>query len=148
MSIRPERAFSLVEVTIALAIVTFAVVSVMGLLPTGLTTMRTATDQTTVAQIAREISAEVLLTPFGELDSYISAHGTRYFDSEGGRTDDPAAYFRIETSLAASEFPGSAASVNLSSNVRCVRIKIVSKAFASAAATTNQRVLQVANSGN
>lgn len=148
MNARLENAFSLVEVTIALGIVTFAVVSVMGLLPAGLTTMRTATDQTTISQITREISAEILLTPFGDLDSYISAHGTRYFDSEGGRTDNPSAYFRTETSLANSEFPGSASSVNLNSNVRCVRIKIVSKAFASTAATTNQRVLQVANSGN
>lgn len=148
MSIRPDKAFSLVEVTIALAIVTFAVVSVMGLLPGGLTTMRAATDQTTIAQISREISAEILLTPFADLDSYISTHGTRYFDSEGGRTDDPSAYFRAETSLANSEFPGSASSVNLSSSVRCVRIKIVSRAFSSASATTNQRVLQIANSGN
>lgn len=148
MSIRPDKAFSLVEVTIALAIVTFAVVSVMGLLPGGLTTLRAATDQTTVAQITREISAEILLTPFADLDSYVSTHGTRYFNSEGGRTEDPSAYFRTETSLADSEFPGSASSVDPGSNFRCVRIKVVSKAFSSASATTNQRVLQIANSGN
>ncbi len=148
MSKRNQRAFSLIEVTVALGIVTFAVVSVMGLLPMGLNVMREAADQTAVAQITREISADLLLTPFSELDAYIGAHGTRHFDADGVRTDDSSAYFRADASLAPSEFPGSASSANLNSNVRCVRIQIVSRAHSGASSTTNQRVLQIANSGN
>jgi type II secretory pathway pseudopilin PulG len=43
--IPPIRAFSLIEVTLALGIISFALVAVMGLLPTGLSTQRHAVNQ-------------------------------------------------------------------------------------------------------
>jgi uncharacterized protein (TIGR02598 family) len=141
-----KNGFSLVEVTIALGLATFAVISVMGLLPVGLNTLRQSADDMAISKITQEISSELLLTPFQQLSNYV-ANGPRYFDSMGERTEGSGAYFRAEMALAASSYPGSSASSTMSNSIQCVRIHIVSRAHAEQGAITNQRVLHVANSG-
>jgi len=49
-----------VEITIALGLVSFIAVSVVALLPTGLSVMRNAMDQTVEEQIVRSISVSNL----------------------------------------------------------------------------------------
>lgn len=141
-----KRAFSLVEVTIALGLVAFAVLSVIGLLPIGLATMREAMNQTVTAQIIREISAELLLTPFQQINGYIESTPI-FFDSEGKRAQNTNAYYRVELSMTDSMFPGSGVSSSLTKSVCCVHIEVVNRAFRDGAGTTNQQILHVANSG-
>jgi prepilin-type N-terminal cleavage/methylation domain-containing protein len=50
-----ERGFSLVEVVIALGVISFAMIAILGLVPTGLHTAHTSQDETRAAQIAQGI---------------------------------------------------------------------------------------------
>jgi uncharacterized protein (TIGR02598 family) len=59
-----EAGFSLVEVSIAMAIAAIAMVSLIGLIPQGLKTMQDAGDQAIGARIHQQILSEIQLTPF------------------------------------------------------------------------------------
>jgi uncharacterized protein (TIGR02598 family) len=56
-------AFTLIEVTLALGVASFCMLSVFGLVPIGLTTNQNAAQQTTAAGIATAISADMHGTP-------------------------------------------------------------------------------------
>ena len=76
--------FSLVEVTMALAILAFAGTSMISLIPLGLTSFRQAMNNTVEAEIIQSMINNITLTNFGNLKSMASSQGTiYYFDSEG-----------------------------------------------------------------
>jgi type II secretory pathway pseudopilin PulG len=56
---RIANAFSLVEVVLALGVVSFAIVAILGILPVGLNTGHAAQDETRAAQIAEDILASL-----------------------------------------------------------------------------------------
>ena len=58
-----DRAFSLVEVTLALGIAAFALIAIFGLLPIGITSNQTSVEQTAAAGMARAIIADLRTTP-------------------------------------------------------------------------------------
>lgn len=104
------RAFSLVEVTLALGIVGFGMVSVMGLLPVGLTTFRDAMDRSVSAQIVQAVLNEYQLVDFTNLPT---APVTTYYSEEGRTSDEggvsvteSTAKYRVEVSFEAAELPG------------------------------------------
>ena len=73
-----RRAFSLVEVTLALGIVTFGLVGVVGVLPTALASGRQSFDQNRAAAIANTIFTSFRSQPFGQvgyLDEQFNADG-------------------------------------------------------------------------
>ncbi len=77
-------AFSLVEVTIAIAIIAFAFVGIFGLLPVGLNTFRQAIDYSLGSQIVQRIVNDALQTDYSELIKITAAAPlTRYFDDQG-----------------------------------------------------------------
>lgn len=57
--------FSLVEVTIALAIVAFGMVVLMGLLPTGLNMVKESSDESAASNILSAVSADIRNIPAG-----------------------------------------------------------------------------------
>ncbi len=63
----PLAAFSLVEITLALGIISFALVSVMALMPLGMKNLRSAIDTTVSAQITQSLVAETQQAKFSEL---------------------------------------------------------------------------------
>ncbi len=83
-----SQGFSLVEVTIAMAIASVALVSLMGLIPQGMDTMREAGDTAIEARIHQQVLNELQLTPFDDdsgkslLDSYYDQLEI-YYDSQG-----------------------------------------------------------------
>lgn len=80
-AILASGAFSLIEVTIALGILAFALVGIMGLMPVGLRTMGDAIDDGTSSLIARRLVGEARQS---SLDALITNNSTtRYFDFEG-----------------------------------------------------------------
>lgn len=85
----PQKGFSLVEVTIALGLVSYALLGLLGLLTVGLTSSRDSSVETALAQIALHASS-----------SYQSAAGpyTLYYTYEGAATNQSAAYFVAEVS--------------------------------------------------
>lgn len=91
-----RRAFSLVEVTLSLGILSFAFLSVVGLLPVGLEVSREAMDLTVSQQITSGLVQEVQQTDFSGLERMAaeSVARPRCFDDQGGRVfgDGSAGY--------------------------------------------------------
>ena len=54
---RRQSAFSLVEVVLALGVISFAIVAILGVIPTGLQTSHSSQDETRAAQMAQSIFA-------------------------------------------------------------------------------------------
>jgi uncharacterized protein (TIGR02598 family) len=79
------RGFSLVEVVMALGIMSFALMGIVGLLPAGLSQFRQAVDVTVKAQISQELTAMVQRTDYAKLSDFGDQGSPRisYYDSEG-----------------------------------------------------------------
>lgn len=75
-----QRAFTLVEIVLAIGIVAFAFVAIMGMLPVGLATFNNAVDATVEAQIAQQVFADAQQVKFADLDK---TGGGRFFNAEG-----------------------------------------------------------------
>lgn len=89
--ISSPRGFSLVEVTIAMAIAAIGILSVIGLIPQGMETMREATDQAVEGRIHQQILSELQMADFDALDTvYNSASGPLqfYYDDQGEEIGD------------------------------------------------------------
>lgn len=148
-----ERGFSLIEVVMAIGIISFSMVAVMGLIPVGLTTMQQATDDNMVAQIAKQVSGEVLLTPFSQLRTKYSPTNF-YFDDQGIKEDPASDHTRywVSTSLVNPSYPGSSnapSATPITDSLATVRVDIVTAASSNAIIrTTNSYNLKVPNSGN
>ncbi len=84
-----RHGFSLVEVVLALAIVAFAFVGLMGLLPTGLSNFRAAMDRTMGGQIFQRVLTDAEQADFDTLLATSKGSGEffefpiRYFDEQG-----------------------------------------------------------------
>jgi len=87
---RNRRAFSLVEVTLALGIAAFCLIAVFGLMPVGVQTNRNATSQTAATSILSDVIADMRATP--KTTSISTQYGiafstnsttTLYFDGQG-----------------------------------------------------------------
>ncbi len=97
---RFHQGFSLVEIALAIGVVSFAFVALFGLLPSGLNTFRQAMDTSVGAQIAQRMVSELQETDFDVLMASATARnqGTgaqffrlplRYFDDQGNETRPP-----------------------------------------------------------
>ncbi len=79
-------AFSLIEVTISIAITAVALVSLMGMLPAGMRIMREAGDRAVETRIQQQILGEVQLTKWLNRNKYDSTtSGVWFFDDQGIR---------------------------------------------------------------
>lgn len=81
---RPRRAaaFSLVEVTIAVAIAALGFITLLGLLPQGINMARDTAEMSVGAKIIQKLSGELQSTPWDRITW--NGYGTlRYFTSEG-----------------------------------------------------------------
>src|SRR5213079_1441691 len=91
-------AFSLVEVTLALGVAAFCLISVFGLVPVGLQTNRNATSQTAATNIMAAVVADLRATPTTSNTSSQfcipiptgNSSRTLYFDNEGRCSSDLA----------------------------------------------------------
>lgn len=103
-------AFSLVEVVLALGIVSFAFVGIIGMLPVGMSTFRQAIDATVQAQITQQILTDVEQTNFSDLSKLTSA--TYFFDDQGVLVSDNASgvyKVAVDVNPNTTVFPSSAA---------------------------------------
>ncbi len=102
---RKTSAFSLVEVTIAIGIVAFALLAVLGLVPVGMDTLAEASRRTAQADIARSTLGEIKSTPFSELDDFVAGFPVHY-DDQGVRVDSAHAVYTVRVSLDAARLDG------------------------------------------
>lgn len=131
------------EVVIALGVISFAAVAVLGLLPTGLSTLRDSVDQSRQTQILRSVAGRAEVTKF----SLLATDGL-FFDREGLPVDnaDLAAY-TVNIHTGPSVYPGSSNAVDLGKSLTALRIEIIWKPFPEAPGRTNAYSLQVSNDG-
>lgn len=124
-----RRAFSLVEVTIAIGIVAFAFVALVGVLPVGLQTFRRAVDASVGAQITQRIINDIQQTDFdvlmdGHTSPFLAA--PRYFDDQGSEVTAPsAAVYHVKTWVKPStDLPGNPSTAS-NGKLATVTIQIV-----------------------
>lgn len=88
--------FSLVEVVLALGIVSFAMVGIMGLLPVGLDAFRQSINLTVESQIAQQIINNAQVVPYDKLAGY-----THFYDENGSEvaSGDPQQIYTATVSL-------------------------------------------------
>lgn len=86
MNARPSikaNAFSLVEVTLSLGILSFCMVAIMGLLPIALNVTRQSMDKNIQTRILQTVRADLLQMPFSEIANAGEDSLTYAFDTEG-----------------------------------------------------------------
>lgn len=97
-----RRAFSLVEVTLALGIVSVSLLALIGLLPAGLGVLRESMEETARANIVQRVSAGLATADFASLSA-----GTLDFDAEGQpAAGDAEAVYRVSLQEADPSLPG------------------------------------------
>lgn len=144
VSRRRLAGFSLVEVTIALGLAAFAMVSVLGALQSGLNVLRDSLDQVSETNLIREVAALASRSSLGELSQRAGSYG--YFDEQGLPVRGAAeARFKVELAVQDALLPGQSTS---SAGARVVLVKITRQP-ASPGATNRMtiRPLYVADSG-
>jgi uncharacterized protein (TIGR02598 family) len=77
--------FTLVEVVLAIGIVAFALLPLLGLVPMGLSRSQQAFDTTIQAQIVQQMTSQAQETNFSTL-SQLNSNGLIYFDTYGNLT--------------------------------------------------------------
>jgi len=86
------RGFSLIEVTIAMAIAAVAAVSLLGLIPQGMDTMREAGDEAIQGPIHQQILNELQMTPFEDKNKKSPLDGYHllefFYDAQGEELSD------------------------------------------------------------
>ena len=154
--------FSLVEVSLALGIVSFAVVSVFGCLSVGVSTLRDANRDVTNAQIIAEVSSVLTQTPFAQLQTFVAgtANAPLYFDqagrqlipTTGGSQPPTGALYRATLSLVYPDATGSTdnkpypgARTGLEASANSVQITVAT-AYGATPVTTSRTVVLIPKS--
>lgn len=83
---RKRGGFSLIEVTLAIAIVAFAFVALIGLLPAGLGVFNQTMDSSNEMRISSELTSMIQATNYDNLTNAF-AQNIYYFDVDGGALD-------------------------------------------------------------
>ena len=81
------RGFSLIEVTLAIAIVAFAFIALIGLLPAGMNVFTQTMDSTNEMRITSYLTSMMQATDYDKLNDNSFAADTYYFDVDGGFLD-------------------------------------------------------------
>jgi uncharacterized protein (TIGR02598 family) len=119
---KTAHAFSLVEVTLALGIVSVSLLSLLGLLPAGLGVLRESMDQTVHAQIVQRIAAGVASSDFDAIENETLA-----FDQEGqllANTKDSATLYSVTIQESAPSLPGLSDVEQMQDHLKRIRIGI------------------------
>jgi uncharacterized protein (TIGR02598 family) len=94
MKISRNKGFSLVETVLAMGIVSFAMMGILGLVPLGLSHFRQAMTVTAESQILQSLSNDLLLADYDKLVDEFAQNGGKleyYYDDQGGKVDSGAA---------------------------------------------------------
>jgi uncharacterized protein (TIGR02598 family) len=88
---RPRAGFSLIEVTLAIAIIAFAFVALIGLLPAGLGVFNQTMDASNAMRISSDLTSMLQATEFENLTAAKIVGNIYYFDVDGGLLDSDLA---------------------------------------------------------
>jgi uncharacterized protein (TIGR02598 family) len=95
---RSSKAFSLVEVVLAIGVVSFAMMAMLGTLPVGLKSSQQSRGQVATANISRQLQGELQQISFNqgstdELTVQNLDQSSLYYSLEGTKTDLAGAYY-------------------------------------------------------
>jgi uncharacterized protein (TIGR02598 family) len=117
-----SSAFSLIETVISLAVVSFALIGILGFIPVGLQNLRSAIDMSTRTRIVQSVTSAINETGF----TNVPAWSTNYYDDEGNSvavTNSSALYEAVVNVTSSALIPGGFTSTNLMvANVAISRI--------------------------
>ncbi|MEI6399174.1 MAG: prepilin-type N-terminal cleavage/methylation domain-containing protein [Pseudomonadota bacterium] len=85
--VKSRQGFSLIEVTLAIAIIATAFVALLGLLPAGLQIFRTTVDATNITRITTDITTMLQATEYAKLADLKTTYPLYYYDADGGFLD-------------------------------------------------------------
>lgn len=131
--IKARGGFTLVEVVLAIGIIAFAFIPLMGLLPLGLDVSRQAIDTTVQSQIVQQLTTEAQQTDFSGLSDFAKSTTTHpyYYDDQGNKsTSTQGVYEAIITAATQTALPGNITTQKLATvaiyvlNMRANRTKI------------------------
>lgn len=143
------RGFSLVEVTLALAVMTFVSFSLLGLMPEGLRNHRKSMDLTVQAQITQDLAAMVQRTSFADVKTLAN---TYFYDAEGlplEEVDKARAVYEAQVTAEAVDSlitPVWHGTANVQDQLRAVNIEI-RRAVSGGGALVSRFTTYVANAG-
>ena len=122
--VSPVAGFSLVEVTLALGIISFAMVTLIGLLPVSYSAFKSSARSVTSTQLAQRIFADMQQTDFASLAPTNSYHDVQ--GDEVGQSDSKKVFDVKVEILSGMNLPASSAvaSGNLLSNVHLKQIVV------------------------
>lgn len=139
---RKTQAFTLIEVTMALGIISSSILVLVGLLTTGLDSLRISSEQTTRTQILQSISEGLSVTRFANINA-----ATLYFDDEGQPLQNSTgACYKADLSPEAPSLPGIAKEADIRAmQNHLVRINVAIGRADRPNAITSLYSLQIAN---
>lgn len=136
--VRLSHGFSLIEVTIALGVVSFALIALFGLLPTGLTTFRSSIDRSVASQIAQNIISQARQTEFSSLSTLATPAGSpKKFTEDGDETTDATKTIYVAKVEVETQVTLPAATVVPNTSMAKIRVRVVNSPSGSEAAFTS-----------
>lgn len=124
----PRLGFSLVEVTIALGIVSFSLLAIIGLVGSGLANVRESATDAAIASIIQQVRAELSQPNFS---GQVNAPGFNLeFNKSGGLLDNASAspsledepFYRVTFETSTPTIPGGSASIAASASMVTINI--------------------------
>lgn len=101
--------------------VTFAVVAVLGVLPTGISTLQQAMHKTVEAQIVRGLGANFSASEFSALPTSSQV----YFDNEGAVVNNGKdAYYTANITVTDPAYPNSSESTTINLSLRVLHVEL------------------------
>jgi len=140
-----HRAFTLVEVVLALGVASFGLISMLGLLSVGLKTFHDAINATTEAEITQQLANQLRLASFSSVQG-VTTPSTYYFNQEGVATNASSAiYFASVNPPSKLAVPGGSSVATTQTNTLTFVISVWSKSSPQA---TNATPIHIANNGS
>ncbi|XHR30548.1 MAG: Verru_Chthon cassette protein B [Chthoniobacteraceae bacterium] len=133
-------AFSLIEVTIAMGIISFAVTALVALLPGGLQAVRDSATETSLSAIVRQVRSELNQASFTDVTTQLPSQ-TWYFSEAGLRlvdTNTTDRFFAVTFSATTPELAGQADSFEESA--RSLLLTVSYPSFAPAASQKQSKL--------
>lgn len=110
-------AFTLVECSLALGIMSFSLLSVVSLLPLGLQSFRKSIDISATSLIAQRVVSDAQQADFSSIvdPTGLAEYPLRFFDEQGNEVnpDDPAKVYDVKVAIRSSDVLPGAGSINL-----------------------------------